>query len=134
MIQINTGDSRPIFRQIVDSIRRQIAASELAPGTKLPSVRGLAMQLTVNTNTVAKAYNELTAQGWVESRPGLGLFVSKPRKLFSDREQERRLDAAIQQFINQVIGLDYDADALLARLERDLKALAPGQARSAGNE
>ncbi|SDJ60931.1 GntR family transcriptional regulator [Microbulbifer yueqingensis] len=134
MIKINTGDSRPIFRQIVDSIRRQIATGELEPGSKLPSVRGLAMQLTVNTNTVAKAYSELTAQGWVESRPGLGLFVSKPRKLFSDREQERRLNEAIQQFINQVIGLDYDAGQLLERLEREIKALEKGQGRSAGNE
>ncbi|MBB3059536.1 GntR family transcriptional regulator [Microbulbifer rhizosphaerae] len=134
MIQISTGDSRPIFRQIVDSIRLQIATGELEPGTKLPSVRGLAMQLTVNTNTVAKAYNELTAQGWLESRPGLGLFVSKPRKLFSDRERERRLNEAVQQFINQVIGLDYDPDELLQRLERDLRALDIRSARSAGNE
>lgn len=134
MIQINTGDSRPIFRQIVDNIRRQIATGELEPDSKLPSVRGLAIQLTVNTNTVAKAYSELTAQGWVESRPGLGLFVSKPRKLFSDREQERRLDEAVQHFINQVIGLDYSAEQLLERLEQDLKALDQRPARSVGNE
>lgn len=134
MIQINTGDSRPIFRQIVDNIRRQIATGELEPDSKLPSVRGLAIQLTVNTNTVAKAYSELTAQGWVESRPGLGLFVSKPRKLFSDREQERRLDEAVQHFINQVIGLDYSAEQLLERLEHDLKALDQRPARSVGNE
>ena len=131
MIQIVTGDPRPIFRQIVDGIRLKIATGELEPGTRLPSVRGLAMQLTINSNTVAKAYAELTAQGWVEARQGLGLFVGKPRKLFSDREQSRRLDEAIRQFINEIVGLDYNAEEVLERLERHLKALEVPRGREA---
>ena len=54
----------------------KIATGELAPGDQLPSVRGLAQQLTINPNTVAKAYAELTAEGWLESRQGLGLYVA----------------------------------------------------------
>jgi GntR family transcriptional regulator len=71
MIQITTGDARPISKQIVDGVRMKIATAELAPGDQLPSVRGLAQQLTINPNTVAKAYAELTAEGWLES-PGPG--------------------------------------------------------------
>jgi GntR family transcriptional regulator len=80
MIQIATGDSRSISKQIVDAVRMKIATAEIAPGDQLPSVRGLAQQLTVNPNTVAKAYAELTAEGWVESRQGLGLYVATPRQ------------------------------------------------------
>jgi DNA-binding transcriptional regulator YhcF (GntR family) len=76
MIQIATGDPRPINRQIVDAVRRLIASGELEVGAALPSVRGLAQQLTINPNTVAKAYSELTAEGWLDARAGLGLFVA----------------------------------------------------------
>ena len=63
MIQIATGDPRPISKQIVDAIRMKIATAELARGDQLPSVRGLAQQLTINPNTVAKAYAELVNEG-----------------------------------------------------------------------
>ena len=61
MVQIATGDPRAISKQIVDGVRMQIATGELKLGAQLPSVRGLAQQLTINPNTVAKAYAELVA-------------------------------------------------------------------------
>ena len=99
MIQIATGDPRPIGKQIVDAVRMKIATAELATGDQLPSVRGLAQQLTINPNTVAKAYAELAAEGWLESRQGLGLYVAPPRQRLSDDERDRRLDEAIQRFV-----------------------------------
>lgn len=125
MLQIATGDPRPISRQIVDAVRMKIATAELAPGDRLPSVRGLAQQLTVNPNTVAKAYAELTAEGWLESRQGLGLFVAPPRQRLSDAERERRLDEAIARFLNDVIGLDYPPNEVRARLDDAFRALVP---------
>lgn len=65
MLQIVTGDPRPIHRQIVDGVRRLIANGELPVGAALPSVRGLAQQLTINPNTVARAYGELTRKSVV---------------------------------------------------------------------
>jgi GntR family transcriptional regulator len=76
MIQIATGDPRPISKQIVDGIRLQIASGELELGAQLPSVRGLATQLVINPNTVAKAYRELEHEGVIELRHGAGAFVS----------------------------------------------------------
>ena len=67
-IAIKTGDPRSILKQIVDGISMAIAREELVEGDKLPSVRALAMQLTVNPNTVAKAYADLTAQGLLDAR------------------------------------------------------------------
>ncbi len=127
MFEITTGDSRPIFRQIVDGARRRIASGELPPGTRLPSVRGLAMQLTVNTNTVAKAYAELTADGLIESRAGVGLFVSEPRQRLSDAERERRLDEALRKFVGSVISLGFPPEEIAERLMDELEPLASPQ-------
>lgn len=120
LLQIVTGDPRPINRQIVDGVRRLIASGELTVGAGLPSVRGLAQQLTVNPNTVAKAYSELTAEGWLEARAGLGVFVAVPRQRLSDEERRRRLLDATRQFVSAVIGLDYPSAAVLKAVADEL--------------
>ena len=123
MIQIVTGDTRPVFRQIVDGIRMQVATGELESGARLPSVRGLAMQLTINSNTVAKAYAELTADGVIESRKGVGLFVCEARQRLSDDERERRLGLAVESFVRDVVSLGFDPDELIQRLTKELSLL-----------
>ena len=123
MIQISAGDPRALARQIVDAVRMKIATGELAPGDQLPSVRGLAQQLMVNPNTVAKAYNELAAEGWLASRQGLGLYVAPPRQRLSDAERGRRLNEAMQRFVHDVLPLDYTPKQLLERLAVELRAL-----------
>jgi GntR family transcriptional regulator len=125
MLQIATGDPRPINRQIVDGVRRLIASGELEVGAVLPSVRGLATQLAINPNTVAKAYSELTAEGWLDSRAGLGLFVAVPRQRLSDDERNRRLDEAATRFVGDVIALDLPAEVVLERIARELALCAP---------
>ncbi|GAB3025577.1 hypothetical protein GCM10027285_04400 [Oleiagrimonas citrea] len=122
-IQVATGDSRPLSKQIVDAVRMKIATGELESGGKLPSVRGLAQQLGINPNTVAKAYAELGSEGWVESRQGLGLFVAPPRQRLSDDERERRLDDAIRHFVHEVVALDYPPQQALQRLDEALRVL-----------
>jgi GntR family transcriptional regulator len=125
MLQIAPGDPRPINRQIVDGVRRLIASGELPVGAALPSVRGLAQQLTINPNTVARAYGELSAEGWLDARAGLGLFVAIPRQRLSDDERARRLDDAVLRFAGEVIGLDYPAATILDRVAGELEAILP---------
>ena len=120
MLQIVTGDPRPIGRQITDGIKRLIASGELANGAALPSVRGLAQQLSINPNTVAKAYAELNAEGWLHSRAGLGLFVAPQRQRLSEDERTRRLDEAVDRFVSDVIGLDFPPETVLERVADDL--------------
>jgi GntR family transcriptional regulator len=120
MLQIVTGDPRPIIRQITDGVKRLVAGGELQAGDALPSVRGLAQQLSINPNTVAKAYAELTAEGWLLSRAGLGLFVAEQRQRLSDAERARRLDEAVDRFVGDVIGLDYPAETVLGRVTDEL--------------
>lgn len=75
MILLDYRDARPIYAQICDGIKEQICAGILRSGDKLPSVRELATQLTINPNTIQRAYRELEVQGWVESAAGKGSFV-----------------------------------------------------------
>ena len=119
-IKVVTGDIRPIFKQIVDGIRLEIATGKLLPGSKLPSYRGLAMQLMINPNTVAKAYAELSNQGLIESKKGLGLFVSKNRQMLSDDERSQQLAKAVDAFINETVHLNYSDDEIVTVLKNKL--------------
>jgi len=123
MVQIVTGDPRAISKQIVDGVRMQIATGELKVGAQLPSVRGLAQQLTINPNTVAKAYAELVAEGWLEARQGLGLYVAPTRQRLSDAERERRLDEAVQRLVREAIALGICGEDVLLRLAAEFQAL-----------
>ena len=75
MIHLDYRDARPIYTQITDGFREQIIAGILQPGDKLPSVRELATELTINPNTIQRAYRELESQGWIASVPGKGSFI-----------------------------------------------------------
>ena len=124
LVSLVTGDPRSISRQIVDGVRLRIAKGELVSGAQLPSVRALAEQLSVNPNTVAKAYAELGQEGWLETRQGLGVFVAAPRQRLSDAERGRRLDVATQRFVQDVVGLGYSTEELVAHLRSELRGLA----------
>ena len=75
MVQLDYRDARPIYTQIVDGFREQIASGILQAGEKLPSVRELAATLTINPNTIQRAYRELENAGWIATVPGKGCFV-----------------------------------------------------------
>ncbi|MFN0159170.1 MAG: GntR family transcriptional regulator [Bacteroidota bacterium] len=119
-LQISPIDPRPITRQIIDGIRLQIASGELPVGSQLPTIRGLALQLTVNPKTVANAYNELTNEGWLDARQSLGLFVAAPRQRLSQTERERRLALAVETFVAEVVGLDFPREHVLDKVSDTL--------------
>ena len=76
MVHLDYRDARPIYTQITDGFREQILTGILQTGDRLPSVRELATQLTINPNTIQRAYRELEVQGWIVSVPGKGCFVT----------------------------------------------------------
>ena len=77
MIQINYRDGRPIYEQVRDGFRQMILTGVLPPDEKMPSVRELASSLTINPNTIQRAYRELEAEGCICSVPGRGSFVCR---------------------------------------------------------
>ena len=122
-LSVSPGDPRSITRQITNGILMLIASGKLPVGAQLPSVRGLALQLTINPKTVAKAYGELESEGWLHARQGLGLFVAAPRQRLSDTERDRRLAMALEAFSADVIGLDYPLEHILDRISATLTPL-----------
>ena len=76
MVHLDYRDTRPIYTQVADGIREQILSGILQTEDQLPSVRELATQLTINPNTIQRAYRELEVQGWIVSVPGKGCFVT----------------------------------------------------------
>ena len=123
-IAVAPGDPRSLAGQIVDAIRRKITAGELAVGDQLPSVRGLAQQLAINPNTVSKAYGELTAGGWLEPRAGLGLYVAAQRDHLNAAERDRRLDAAVDRFVNEVVAIRCSPDEAAERVSQALNCIS----------
>lgn len=77
MLTLNYRDSRPIYGQIKDGLRRLIVTGALEPDEKLPSVRSMAMDLAINPNTIQRAYAELEAEGFIYSVPGKGSFAAR---------------------------------------------------------
>jgi GntR family transcriptional regulator len=123
-IAVAPGDPRSLAGQIVDAVRRKISAGELAVGEKLPSVRGLAQQLAINPNTVSKAYSELVAGGWLQPRAGLGLYVAAQRDQLSAAERDRRLDSAVDRFVNEVVAIRCSPDEAVRRVSQALDGLS----------
>ena len=99
MIHLDYRDARPIYLQICDGIRQQIRGGVLQSGDRLPSVRELATALTINPNTIQRAYRELEAQKWVTSVAGKGCFVSGVPEGPDPRQQQllQEFDALVQQ-------------------------------------
>ena len=96
MVHLDYRDARPIYIQIVDGFRGQILAGVLQSGEKLPSVRELAMELSINPNTIQRAYRQLEALGWIATVPGKGCFVSGLPEYAAEDQREllQAFDAA----------------------------------------
>ena len=99
MLTINYRDSRPIYEQIMDELRKMIIAGVFAPDEKLPSVRELAQQLAINPNTIQRAYRELELSGYLYSVPGKGNFAGSHREVDESRKTEllAQLSAAARE-------------------------------------
>jgi GntR family transcriptional regulator len=101
VFSLSPASDIPIYRQIIQHIRRAVVRRQLDLGEQLPAVRVLAEALVVNPNTVARAYQELIRDGLLESRSGVGVFVAeKMRQVFSEEERGRRLDHAVEQLLH----------------------------------
>ena len=87
----------PIYRQVMDQVRRQILIGHLAVGEQIESVKSLSARLKVNPMTVSKAYGFLVEEGILERRRGVGLFVRSIRKDVKRRQQDRMLDCAMSK-------------------------------------
>ena len=87
MITLDYRDKRPIYEQVVEQIQKLIVSEVLMPNDKLPSVRNLAMEISINPNTIQRAYMMLEKDGWIYTVKGKGNFVSEKSGWHSQEKQ-----------------------------------------------
>ena len=95
MFHLDHRDHRPLYEQLREAIRQQIAADILQPEEQLPSVRELSAMLSINPNTIQRAYRELERDGWVVTKPGKGTFVAPKPTQSPDWTEFDRAAAAL---------------------------------------
>ena len=119
MISLNYRDSRPIYEQIKDGLRKLIVTGAMQPDEKLPSVRSLAQQLSINPNTIQRAYNELEAEGYIYSVPGKGSFAAGHQDADAVRREE--LKAKTRELITELRMLGVSEEELESLVKEESK-------------
>ena len=115
--QINASDPTPIYAQLDRAIRLGISIGRLPPDTQLPTVRQLAVDLSINSNTVAKVYRDLERAGILETRRGIGTFIKAPAaRAMAKTERERLLTVLADRFLAEAAAMGFSADQLMTYL------------------
>ncbi len=106
LININYRDSRPIYEQIVDGMRKLLIAGVIKADEKLPSVRDLSSSMAINPNTIQRAYRELEAEGYIYSIAGKGSFAAPVSDVDEKRKEEmlKKLGEACQELCFMGVG------------------------------
>jgi GntR family transcriptional regulator len=118
VVSIDTRDSTPIYAQIERGLRAAVAAGRLRVGDQLPTVRQLAVELRVNANTVARVYADLEHEGVLETRRGVGSFVSAtPKHARPPAEHQKRLRAFVTRVLADAAAAGFSLDEIVDALE-----------------
>ncbi|CCI85595.1 GntR family transcriptional regulator [Lactobacillus pasteurii DSM 23907 = CRBIP 24.76] len=113
-------DNIPIYLQIEQYLYRQIAMNELKAGEKIPSVRKLALELTVNVNTVQRALQQMNDQGILYTKRGEGNFVTEDEELLKQTRQAL-IDDKLDEFVQNMLTLGIEKDQLVEILSNYLE-------------
>ena len=106
----------PVYRQIIDQVMGGIAAGALAGGDQLPTVRQVAVDLSINPNTVVRAYRELEIRGVLETQQGTGTFISHQKVKRDDVERQRRLTQLVGEFVARAGAAGFTVKDLVEQL------------------
>ena len=117
MVHLDYRDTRPIYAQIADGFRDQITAGILQEGEKLPSVRELAAELSINPNTIQRSYRQLEAEGWIATVPGKGCFVCGLPEYTMEQRQE--LLTAFDKTAAALLRIGVTREELITRLKKE---------------
>ena len=119
--QLDLRSGVPVYRQIMDQVLAAIASGRLVTGEQLPTVRQLAVDLSINPNTVIRAYRELEIRGFLDTHQGSGTFIAAQRVEPDDAERRRKLDTIVSDAIARAGAEGFTAKQVQDRL-RDLLA------------
>lgn len=115
MIQLNYRDSKPIYEQIKDGLRKLVISNSLSADEKLPSVRELAAKLAINPNMIQKAYRDLESEGYIYTVTGKGTFVAERKEVYDARAKE--LLTEFDEIVEELFFLSVKEKELVERMD-----------------
>jgi GntR family transcriptional regulator len=117
-LSIDTKSGVPFYRQIIEQVKFAIARGDLQSGDQLPTVRQLAVDLSINPNTVIRAYRELEISGVLETHQGSGTFVGQEKPEVDALERQRMLDQILTELLARATGYGLSLHDVLEGLRR----------------
>lgn len=120
MIQLDLSDHRPLYEQIKEKIKELIIAGAISQDEKIPSVRELAQQLTINPNTIQRAYRDLESEGYIYSVRAKGSFAA-PAAHIRKRAEITELEAEFEASVRQARFLGISKEDLIKKIEKIYK-------------
>jgi GntR family transcriptional regulator len=117
-ISIDTKSGVPFYRQIIEQVKFSMARGDLSPGDRLPTVRQLAVDLSINPNTVIRAYRELEIGGMLDTQQGSGTFVANHRPDIDRLERQRMLDQILTDMLARASDYGFTLDEVLQGLRQ----------------
>ena len=123
LIHIDPQSADPIYEQIAYRVKDAAARGDLPAGSKLPSVRELARELSINPNTVVRAYDALERDGLIVRRKGSGCFVTDRGSTLSEPHKRAELDSLMKRAATEGFHLGFDKEQIRSALERSLDGL-----------
>src|SRR5687767_15496214 len=120
---IDPNSSEPIFEQLAYAVKEAVARGELLPGAQLPSVREMAQDLSVNPNTIVRAYELLTRDGVVVRRQGAGCFITGRPSALSSKQRRRQLQDLVQRTVTEAFHLGFDAEDVQKAMQQALSSV-----------
>jgi DNA-binding transcriptional regulator YhcF (GntR family) len=118
--QLDLRSGVPVYRQIMDQVLAAMASGRLASGNQLPTVRQLAVDLSINPNTVIRAYRELEIRGFLDTHQGSGTFITAQPVQQDNEERQRKLDGIVSDAIARAGAEGFTAQQVLDRLRESL--------------
>ena len=116
--RIDTKSGVPFYRQIIEQVKFGIARGNLQPGDQLPTVRQLAVDLSINPNTVVRAYRELEIEGVIDTHQGSGTFVGNRKPQVDELERQRMLDQILTELLARASSYGFTLDEVLEGLHQ----------------
>ncbi len=116
--RIDSKSGVPFYRQIIEQVKFAVSRGELQAGSQLPTVRQLAVDLSINPNTVIRAYREMEIEGLLETHQGSGTFVRHQKFEIDDLERQRMLDQIITEILARASSYGLSFDEVLAGLQQ----------------
>jgi GntR family transcriptional regulator len=124
VVRIDSESRMPIYAQIVEQIKAQIAAGQLTPGDQLPTIRQLATDLRINFNTVVRAYLDLEREGLISTQRGRGTFVAdSPQEEALAQMRDEKMELIISTALEELFNLGYSRQEVEQTWHKKLKEI-----------